>query len=362
MKKLLYISIVSLLIFSCADETGRKSAGLLPYSAGAPGEMIISMDSTQWKGELGEAIRSYFMEEITTLPREEYMFTVRYIIPQNMSSTLRQVANLVYVTTFDAKGSGAKTIQGYFTPESKEKIMSKKDFFLSTEDDLYAKNQSVMYLFGQTEEDLISNLKEHGKQLTDHYNRRERTRTSIDIFSNREKGIEKSLKETFNLTTKIPAGYQVAQLNENFAWLRKQDPEIDQNILISYVDYTDFEQFEQFQIIERRDAICKKYIYEDKQNLPDSYMVTETDIPFKPIMSRQVNLNGQYAIETRGLWKIPGSMGGPFLGLTVVDESKNRLYYIEGFLFSPGKPQRELMRELECVLYSFQTQKKEVQN
>jgi len=31
------------------------------------------------------------------------------------------------------------------------------------------------------------------------------------------------------------------------------------------------------------------------------------------------------------------------------------LFYVEGFLFSPGKDQRELMRELETIIETFRT-------
>jgi hypothetical protein len=49
-------------------------------------------------------------------------------------------------------------------------------------------------------------------------------------------------------------------------------------------------------------------------------------------------------------------MGGPFISYSLVDEELNRIYYIEGFLYSPGKAQRDLVRELETILSTFQTE------
>ncbi len=37
----------------------------------------------------------------------------------------------------------------------------------------------------------------------------------------------------------------------------------------------------------------------------------------------------------------------------MVDEKTNRLYYIEGFLYSPGKAQRDTMREIMAILNTF---------
>jgi len=36
-----------------------------------------------------------------------------------------------------------------------------------------------------------------------------------------------------------------------------------------------------------------------------------------------------------------------------VDEKQGMLYYIEGFVYSPDREQRELLRELETILHTF---------
>jgi hypothetical protein len=36
-----------------------------------------------------------------------------------------------------------------------------------------------------------------------------------------------------------------------------------------------------------------------------------------------------------------------------VDEKQGMLYYIEGFVYSPDRGQRELPRELETILHTF---------
>jgi hypothetical protein len=75
-----------------------------------------------------------------------------------------------------------------------------------------------------------------------------------------------------------------------------------------------------------------------------------------PTLHDEVNFNGKYAIRTKGLWKTNNNaMGGPYLSFTFVDEALNRLYYIEGFIYSPAKSQREYMREISVILSTFQT-------
>ncbi len=356
-RKILLLASLIIITFShCTDKDGRTPRNLLPLSVAAPGEIFISMDSVQWHGDIGKEIRRIMGSNVEGLPREESLFTLRYIPPQNFSSTLRQVSNIIYVTTFDVKYRGARIVQNFFTPESKEKIMSNTSYFLTTSQDVYAREQEIMYLFGQTEDLLLENLRENGQRIVDHWNRIERKRLEGELFAKTERGIAKAITDKMNVGIKVPMGFQLAMLRNNFAWMVRQEEDVDRHIFITYTDYYDIAQFENDSIIKRRDDIGKKYIYEDKEQYPYSFMVTETSVPFIPVKSRQINLNGKYAVETRGLWRTYNStMGGPFLGVSVVDEQANRLYYIEGFVYSPGESQREFMRELEAIIHTFKT-------
>ena len=118
--------------------------------------------------------------------------------------------------------------------------------------------------------------------------------------------------------------------------------------------YTSQEQFNKQNLIDIRDLFCKKYLFEDPE-VANSYLLTETTVPFVPVTTREVTLNNRYAVELRGLWRANNfSMGGPFMGYALVDEARGKFYYIEGFTFSPSKDQREIMRELETILNTFQ--------
>ena len=74
------------------------------------------------------------------------------------------------------------------------------------------------------------------------------------------------------------------------------------------------------------------------------------------VLTKQVNFNGHFAMEIRGLWRTNNvTMGGPFVGYAIADEPQGLMYYIEGFAYAPGKGKREFMRELETILWTFKT-------
>ena len=137
----------------------------------------------------------------------------------------------------------------------------------------------------------------------------------------------------------------------NFIWLRNPGIDVDKNIWIYYEDYTDEKVFKD--VVKLRNFVTKKYIYDDKEENDTSYVVVETIVP--PVIT-EINFKNKFSVKARGLWKTNNlSMGGPFLSFVFVDESLGRLYYIDGFIYSPGKPQREYMRELEAILWTFKT-------
>ena len=75
-----------------------------------------------------------------------------------------------------------------------------------------------------------------------------------------------------------------------------------------------------------------------------------------PALQKDVTFNGVYAVETRALWRLSNyQRGGPFVSYTFVDESLNRLYYVEAYVDSPGKDKRKTMNEFEVILDSFRT-------
>lgn len=359
--KLHVVSIFTFVFFfflfsSCGSrENSNKSTGkILQIAKGAPGEIILVIDSATYEGIVGDAIRKTFKGDIEWLSRPQSQFTVRVIDPHKVNSVLRGSKNLVYVTVINDDGRGNRILRNNFTRESIEKIKKDPSIFMFTKQDEFARGQEVMHLFGLSPDILVQNLEENRDRIRDHFNKVELERTQKKLFSARsEKGIEKLIATKFGSKMKIPYGYEVAIEGDNFIWLRFLDPEVDRSITISYTEYTSQEQFKKDSIVAYRNRVNRKHIFGDPENL-NSYMVTEVD-NFS-IFTDEVNFSGSYAVKTRGLWKTNNlSMGGPFLSYAIVDESRGRFYYIEGFLYSPGRQQREFVRELDAILQTFKT-------
>jgi hypothetical protein len=52
-------------------------------------------------------------------------------------------------------------------------------------------------------------------------------------------------------------------------------------------------------------------------------------------------------------------MGGPFISLVQLDEKRNKIITVDGFVFAPAHKKRELIRQMEAILYSLKIQDQE---
>lgn len=348
----LTILISSIYLISCDLEETAQQHHNLPKAMGQPGEIFVVMDSAQWKGNLGVELRKIFGEIVPNIPRPEPLYDLNYFTPKNFQGFLRRQRNVMFVTVLGDKNKGNRRLKSYFTSESLKMIQEDPSLFMYAKKDEFARGQDVLHLFGETDEILIRNLTENKHRILNHFNKIEEDRIYKGLYSiSYEKGISSMVKKKLGCELKVPAGFEIALQDDHFIWLRKFHPDIDQSIYISWVDYTSEDLFSMDSLLHLRTELSKPYILYKPED-PDSYMLTETE-NFE-VFRKEINFKGLYAIELSGLWKLNKYyVGGPFVSYAMVDESTNRLYYIEAFLNSPGQPQRDIMRELGVILKTF---------
>jgi hypothetical protein len=312
------------------------------------------MDSTQWKGPLGKTLDSLFSAKMEGLPREESIYHMRWIDPRKLNFVLKQRRNLIFAVTLDQRTSGANQVKRLFTKESLDQIRANPELFSQNAQNVFAKGQEVLYLFSATEQQLLQHLRQNGKKIIEYFDARERERLTASLFKSKQvKGVTDLLRKEFECEIKVPFGYQLVMNNEEFLWVRQINPKDDKDIFIARKKYTSQAQFQRDSVIQWRDEICKKYLFGDPDRL-ETHLITETEVDQIPVVTREISFHKKFAVEMRGLWRTDNFvMGGPFVSYTLADQSKGMLYYIEGFTFSPGKDQREIIRELETILYTF---------
>ncbi len=343
--------------FSCSEEMMNER--LLVKASGKPGELFIVMDSIQWKGELGELIKSSVKSHVPGLPQDEPYFKIHYIEPTQFKSFLRNVTNILFVATLDSKTKGGAIVRSYIT---KKYIEEHPDKYRISQQDVYAKGQSVLYLFGSNQEELANKIAEDSEFIRNFFNKKEKERLTKALYKSKErKGINNTLLKKHNFYMRIPNGYRIEEDVPGFVWLRQPDQRnlgIDKNIFVSYTTYISEDAFKKSAIIAWRNEITRERIFEDP-DMEGSYM--ETDTINIRVAYNTVKIGGNFAKEIRGIWRThTKGIGGPYLSYVVLDKEANQIFYIDGFVVSPGVPKRETMRELETILSTFRTKSQRI--
>ena len=75
------------------------------------------------------------------------------------------------------------------------------------------------------------------------------------------------------------------------------------------------------------------------------------------IRTRNLVMGGMEISEIRGAWSNPPEStwpaAGPFIFWTVACPDQDRLYYLDGWLYAPGKDKWEYILQLETIMGSF---------
>lgn len=360
--KLYFLTIISVLsvisLTSCLDlETTGRDEKFLVDSKGGTAEIIVVMDSVRWNGKLGKALRDIYEDAMPGLPQIEKRFKLIYIHPSDLENFLRLQHNLLLVTPLDDDSRTGKAMKGFYSRESLKKIQDNPDLFMLTKQDVYARGQSVLYLFGRNDEELIENMKNKSRVILEYFRIAERQRIIKRLLDDgqEQKKLEEYIKENYQLDTRIPSNFDVARNEENFIWLRKLLSDVrEQDIFITHVPYTSKDQFKLENIIDLRNEIGRTFLNDTVYSTLDSAFMS-TEVKFFPPTSTEINYNGLYAVETRGLWKLANAtQGGAFLSYVFVDEKRKRLYYVEGYLYAPDTQTKLVfMLELESILRTF---------
>ena len=324
---------------------------MLPRASLVPNEILVVMDSSQWRGVLGEAIRDVFTEPMAGLPQEEPNFDVRYIQPQDLKGFLKRYPNILFVFTLDQKSRSTQMLQSMFSQTSIEQIQNDPQRYMLTRKNEFAKGQEVMFLFSGSEDQLVSRIYSNKKQLINYFKDIERKRSMKDFAQVKvSKQLSKMLSRRYGFSLNFPAGYEVSKQDSNFVWIRQLDNQVDKSVWATWRPYTDQKIFERDSLMAFRNSVAKKYIWGSDNT---TFMRLEEQVP---VEIEEVNFNGRFAIETRGLWRLEKMvMGGPFISYAFVDNATNRLYYIEGFTYAPGQDKRAAISELEAILWSFKS-------
>lgn len=310
----------------------------LPDATGAQGEVLVVMDHAHWEGPPGQAVREVLESSIPGLPQREPRFKVAQSGLDRFGNLLRNHHNILLVEIggqIDSTG-------------------------LWTQRDRHARGQLLMHLMARDPMEAIEIMHDRGTRIGDLFDSHERDRVRARLATERDLSIATSVEAAMGVRLHIPKGYRVVKQEQHMAWLQRDrivaggglEHNVIEGLLVYSYPYTSDSTFTVPYLVDKRDEFTKRHVEGPD---PGSYMITQRSFEYLDLMpqSRQTEVNSRFAFEMRGLFGMHGAkMGGPFISVSVVDESRGRVLTVEGFVYAPQFNKREYIREMEGILHS----------
>ena len=322
MNRLLFISFLfaGFCIASCVSE---NSDGKLPLPIGKTGEALIVINDNLWKNACGDSIRKYLTEPVWGLPAPEPTFTLSQI--SRLSKFMQKKRNMLIINVDPGLENAS----------------------LKFKTNVYAKNQLIFNLDAPSADSVISCMSRNRDKITAYILTKDRDAIIDDYRKIVSKPVTEKLREKFQVDIVIPRTYIMYDEKSDFVWMKREEDERYWGILMWEEPYLRTSQLETDSLIFKMNAMTRK-------NVPGpsvgSYMADE---PIVTPLVKRFEKNGIYSVQLNGLWQTENSyMGGPYVKQTIVDAKRGRLVTALGFVFYPNREKREMVRQLEAILYS----------
>ena len=325
----LLLVFVTVLVSACSGKSGNQIGGgksiLMPPASGRPYELLVVINQDMWERPAGRALYNVLDKDVPGLPQSERSFRIMFTDSSNFDSTLKLVRNIIIVQVDEKRFTQPK---------------------MSAAKDVYAAPQAILTIQAPTEASLGGFITENTNKIIDYFTTQEMNRQMQILETNHSEFISNKVKEMFDCDVWVSGELSSFKEGEDFYWFGTNTATRDRNFVIYSYPYTAYDTFTKEYFTHKRDSVMRVNIPGAREGM---YMETDT------LMTKVKGLNvqGQYALEARGLWRVKADMmGGPFVSHARVDTVNNRVVVAEVFVYSPDTRKRDLIRQMEASLYT----------
>lgn len=346
MKFLLPI-LSTFLLFSCLNEEGPHDE-LLPEANGQHGEILILMEDNLWNGDLGQTVKDQLsIRAEGRFLRPEPMFNFYQQAPKDLSH-LTQLSRNILKFMIDTDSTYAETA-----------VIEKTNY--------YAKHQLFVIVKDSDANRLMEFAKNEMRQIIDLFNDFELAQLMAMYREDSQPTVSEIVTKKFGIGISVPDDFGIKSETDSFLLIKRDRSKnlmgndatnaeggtfwIQQGVMFWSDKYEpDSSQLTVKNVLLNRDSTLK---YNVPGSVKGTYMGTEYSEYYDPI-GREFSFKGHKAVEVRGLWIYNGSTflggGGPFVQYSILNESKNEIITVCGYVYGPGYEKREYVRELDAML------------
>lgn len=343
MQNKLLIFFLIIAAFGC-KEVKRSSQGAL-------GLVLVVMDSTKWESATGIAIQETFAQVERTVPQPEPLYELQFYSiskPADIAFVKKQ-RNVIIAAPLGEQTNTGRWVEALISEDVRAKVQN-GNFFAFPLNDRWAINQWALLLSGPSDSVLAQKIYDAQDGLIAGLDERERSRQIFELFRHGERNdLSDSLWTTQGFKLRIQMDFQKNVDTLRFISFNRMQQDNMRWFWISWIDnFVEPEKISAGFVNALRDSLNQTYVRGTRDS---SFVTTEYRLPVK---SAVISVNGRYAMETKGVWRMENDlMGGPFLNYTIYDEYQHRLYLIEFSQFAPKYKKLRFVRQFEAMGRSF---------
>lgn len=322
----------------------------LKPAIGKEDEIIVIADSIEWN-DYYDFLSAIFEKEIIT-PQPEQLFTLRRVDFSQFKKHQNR-KNILIVTTLNKDNEVTKYVKSILDSTVLNLIKEGKEFVIK-KNDVWAKNQILVILVSNSIEELRIKALKDKDNLLYYFQSASDERLMKNLYNPtyEKKDLEAKYLKEHGWKIYIQADFLEAINNKenNFVWLRRSpNSDMERWIFIHWIDSADSRWLDKDSVIAIRNRVTQKFL----RTTDDKAYV---EIAKEYLNHSEVNFNNKYAIFTQGLWRMNDySMGGPFVNYIFLDNKRNRLYMLDGSVFSPRYEKKSLIQQVDVTLRTFRT-------
>lgn len=319
-------AFIALFVAAVSCSSGKQKA-LLPNVSGKAGEVIIAMDKDNWEGDLGNEVRYVLGGDTPYLAQKEPLFNLVNVSPTGFADLFRVHRNIVIFSTDSSLQEG--------------KVVYRAD--------LWARPQCVIEVSAPDSQTLLNLFRENSDNISGALEQAERDRIIANAKLYEEYGITEAVRGKISGSPHFPSGYKLRKMTDDFIWIADDKQYSTQGVFIYWYPAEEKENFSKENILAHRNAFMKA-------NVPgmfdNTWMTTSTFI--EPTVEF-ISFRGRQFAQTRGFWEVQNDfMGGPFVSHSFYSRDGKDIIVVEAWVYAPKYDKRQLLRQVESVIYSFE--------
>jgi len=317
------ITLAAAVLSSC----GNDHQPILPNVSGKAGEIVVVMDKDNWDGVLGTGVRGLLASSCPYLDPAEPLYSLVNVNPSAFNDLFKIHRN-IFIVTVNPQEDSCRIV---------------------LERNVWARPQCVVHISGKNSTELKEFLNIKSTTILNSFEQAERDRVIGNSIKYEEYKATASVKEVFGGSPRIPIGYKLRKISNDFAWITDEKQYSTQGIFVYRYAADSQEPFTMEAIIAKRNEWLKNNVPGMFEN---TWMTTSEGFP---TALQYIRYKGRAIAELRGYWDVVNDfMGGPFVSHSFYSRDGKDIIVLEAWVYAPRYDKRQYLRQTEAILYSWE--------